>query len=294
MPTLFPPKRILIAGYGFVGETLGRRLMERGHKVWGIRRHSPSSCDGARIVTADLTEPLDPARLPDAPDYVVYLLSSKQRNDEAYRRVRVDGLAHLVEALTARGSRPTRLLYASSTGVYTESDGRWVDEDTPVSPAGFAARRLLEGESLAQSAPFPATVVRFSGIYGAGRLRLLRMIARGEPTCSEGPPAYSNRIHVEDCAAVLEHLMQLEDARDLYLASDNEPVDRCELARWLADALGVPAAKPLPREEHHPDRNNKRCSNRRLKESGYRFLNPSFREGYQQIIDQGFDTSSPI
>lgn len=289
MPTPFRPKRILIAGYGFVGGMLGRRLTAHGHKVWGIRRHSPASFDGARIITADLTEPLDPSRLPDAPDYVVYLLSSKQRTDEAYRRVRVDGLAHLVEALTARGSRPTRLLYASSTGVYTESDGRWVDEDTPVSPAGFAARRLLEGESLALSAPFPATVVRFSGIYGAGRLRLLRMIARGEPTCSEGPPVYSNRIHVEDCAAVLEHLMQLEDARDLYLASDDEPVARCELARRLADALGVPPAKPLPRERAHADRSNKRCSNRRLKESGYRFLYPTFREGYGKIIEEGFE-----
>lgn len=278
----------MIAGYGFVGETLGRRLMDHGHSVWGIRRHSTPSSDGARIIAADLTEPLDPSRLPDAPDYVVYLLSSKKRTDEAYRRIRVDGLAHLLEALTARRSRPARLLYASSTGVYTESDGRWVDEDTSVSPAGFAGRRLLEGESLALSAAFPATVVRFSGIYGAGRLRLLHMIARGEPTCSEGPPVYSNRIHVEDCAAVLEHLMQLNDARDLYLASDDEPVDRCELARWLADALGVPAAKPLPLEASATSRSNKRCSNRRLKESGYRFLFPTFREGYGKIIEERF------
>lgn len=286
MAGLSAPKRVLIAGYGFVGETLGRRLLKQGQSVWGIRRHSPDSCDGARIITADLNELLDPSRLPDGLDYVVYLLSTKERTDEAYRRARVDGLAHLIEALTTHGSHPTRLLFASSTGVYAESDGHWVDEDTPVSPSGFASRRLLEGESLALSAPFPATVVRFSGIYGAGRLRLLRMIARGEPTCSEGPPAYSNRIHVEDCAAVLEHLMQIEDARDLYLASDDEPVDRCELARWLADALGVPLAKPLRRKEPHADRSNKRCSNRRLRESGYRFLYPTFREGYGKIIQE--------
>jgi nucleoside-diphosphate-sugar epimerase len=284
----FAAWRVLIAGYGFVGRALGRRLSEHGCHVWGIRRSHIDYPENVEVVAADLSRPLDPALIPKAPDYVVYLLSSDDRTDAAYHRARVEGLRNLFQALEASDAHPLRLFYASSTGVYPHSDGSWVDEHTPVTPTGFEGSRLLEGEAIARSGRFPATVVRFAGIYGAGRIRLLRKIARGEPTCTEGPPIYSNRIHVEDCAAVLEHLMQLEKPRELYLASDDEPVDRCELARWLAGALGVPAAKPLPREGHHPDHRNKRCSNRRLKESGYRFLYPPFRQGYRQIIDRGF------
>ena len=287
--SLSEPVRILIAGYGFVGRTLGRRLSERGHKVWGIRRSHVAFPEDVEVVAADLSRPLDTALLSEAPDYVVYLLSSDERSDAAYRQARVEGLDNLIEALGVFDAPPLRLLYASSTGVYPHSDGNWVDEDTPVIPGSVEGSRLLEGEARARACPFPSTVIRFAGIYGSGRIRLLRKVARGEPTCSEGPPVYSNRIHVEDCAGVLEHLMQLEHPRELYVASDDEPVDRCELARWLATALGVPPANPLPREEAHADRSNKRCSSRRLKESGYRFLYPTFREGYGKIIRQGFD-----
>ena len=280
---LTTPRNILIAGYGFVGRALGRRLVERGHRIWGLKRTPASPPDGVEIITADLGDSLDPARLPERIDHVVYLLSSKEGTDAAYRRARVDALAHLIEALTARRTGPARLLFASSTGVYAQTDGSWVNEETPAAPNGSAGRILLEGESLALSAPFPTTVVRFSGIYGPGRLRLLRMIARGEPTWAEGPPVFSNRIHVEDCAAVLEHLLALESPRDLYVASDDEPVDRRELAHWLAAALGVPSAPPLP-PEARSRWGNKRCSNACLKASGYRFLYPTFREGYREII----------
>ncbi|MFZ0430993.1 MAG: NAD-dependent epimerase/dehydratase family protein [Acidobacteriota bacterium] len=278
--------RILIAGCGFVGQALGRRLAPRGHRIWGIRRTPGPPVAGIEAITADLARPLDPDLLPSSPDFIVYLVSSKSRSDEAYRTAHVDGLSNLITGLTLAGTQPTRLLVASSTGVYPHSAGEWVAEETPVKPTDTSSRRLCEGEALALSAPFPATVVRFAGIYGAGRIRLLRRIARGEPTCAEGPPEYSNRIHVEDCAAVLEHLMRLDSPHNLYVASDDEPVDRCELAGWLADALGVPPADPLPRTAG-PARGNKRCSNRRLKQSGYRFLFPTFREGYRQIIEAG-------
>lgn len=181
--------RVLIAGYGFVGRALGRRLSERGHCVWGIRRSYIDGPEDVEVVTADLSRPLDPAHLPEAPDYVVYLLSSDERSDAAYRRARVEGLNNLIEALQSRHARPVRLFYASSTGVYPHSDGSWVDEDTPVTTAGFEASRLLEGEALTRSCPFPATVVRFAGIYGAGRIRLLGKIARANRLAPRARPS---------------------------------------------------------------------------------------------------------
>ncbi len=124
--------------------------------------------------------------------------------------------------------------------------------------------------------------MRFGGIYGPGRDRLIREVKAGA-SCVADPPVYTNRIHRDDCAGVLRHLMSLRSPHVVYCGVDSEPAARCVVLDWLADRLGAPPPARLP-----PDPSaarGKRVSNARLLESGYDFLYPSFREGYAQVLD---------
>jgi nucleoside-diphosphate-sugar epimerase len=160
-----------------------------------------------------------------------------------------------------------------------------VDETSETLPREFSGRRLLEGEELLVRGPFAATVVRMAGIYGPGRTRLIHQVRRGEAVCQTPEPRYTNRIHRDDCAGVLQHLMRLSSPEALYLGVDNEPADQAEVLRWLARQLGSPSPRSESRmPSGRESQSNKRCRNSRLLQSGYSFRYPTFREGYKAML----------
>ncbi len=284
-PTEIPQLSVLIAGCGMVGTALGRGLAEEGHRVWGVRRRPWAPPAGIRPIRADLTLPQRISSLPENLDFVVYLVSSDERTDEAYTRAYVEGLRNLLQTLDRRGRKPRRIFFGSSTAVYGQNGGEWVDEESPAEPVRFNGRRILEAESVLFGSPFPGTAIRFAGLYGPDRVRLLKRVLRGLEVRARGRSVYTNRIHVRDAARTIRHLMFLESPEPVYVAADCEPVERNLLIRWLADNLG---ASPPPFAEPGDEpglRGNKRCRNRRLIESGYRFTYPTYREGYRAIID---------
>lgn len=277
--------RILIAGCGDVGSALGSRLAAAGHEVWGLRRSAAALPGGVRLVRADLGEPEALARLPARIDAVVYLATADRFDDHAYERAYVRGARNLLAALEASAGALRRFVFVSSTSVYAQSAGEWVDEDSPTEPVRFSGKRLLEGECLVRRAPARAIVVRFAGIYGPGRSRLQQSVLDAKP-CQQTPPLYTNRIHRDDCAAVLEHVLALDAPEEIYLGADCEPAPQCAVMDWLAAELGVPAPpriEPADEADAKTSR-NKRCRNARLLASGYRFIYPSYREGYAKII----------
>ena len=273
--------RILIAGCGYVGTALAGTLVADSHTVWGLRRHWPSAPSGVRPIEADLSIPATLAGLPADPDFVFYLASPGGTEDPLYRVTYVDGLRNLLEALKARGCRPRRVLFVSSTAVYGQTDGAWVDESSPTEPSHFSGARLLEAEGVLRDGPFAATAVRFGGIYGPRRTGLIDRIRTGRAHYREG--RYTNRIHRDDCVGVLRHLMARDRLESLYLGVDCEPAEEGLLHRWLAGAMGSLAPRPADSDTATP-RGNKRCSNERLLRSGYAFLYPTFREGYAALI----------
>lgn len=278
--------RTLIAGCGFVGTRLALDLATDGHSVWGLRREPDVLPQPIRPVRADLTRPETLAALPPELDLVFFTAAPDRHDDDGYRSVYVDGLRNLIAALAAQGQRPRRLLFTSSTAVYDQNDGSWVDEDSPCEPRHFAGRRLLEAERLVLSAPFPAIVVRLAGIYGPGRGQLVAGVRNGTAACPDGPPVYTNRIHRDDCAGVLRHLATVPDPRPVYLAADHEPADNGTVLRWIAEQLQVPPPPVRPAAELRSwERgSSKRCRNERLTASGYRFRFPTFRDGYAAIL----------
>ncbi len=278
--------KILIAGCGYVGTVLGQRLVTEGHEVWGLRRNNVGSIPKPiHPFPADLTKPQTLSHLPAKLDYLFYTAGSDNRSETAYRAAYVEGITNLLHALQQQGQRPKRLFFTSSTSVYGQSNGEWVDEESPTKPSRFSGRFVLQGEHLLLDGPFPATILRLGGIYGPGRTQLIDKVREGKASCTAGPPQYTNRIHRDDAASALHHLMTLDNPTSLYLGVDHEPTERCTVYRWLAKQLGVPEPPVVPNQASGRG-TNKRCRNDRLLASGYTFTYPTFREGYTSLLDE--------
>lgn len=237
--------RILIAGCGDVGIELGVRLTQAGHTVWGLRRHCDTLPSSVHAFPADLTKPETLSALPPALDVVFYTAAPSGSSADNYRATYVDGIRHLLAALETQGHTLQRFIFTSSTGVYAQEAGEWVDETSPTEPIHFSGRELLVSEQVVLNSSFPATVVRLGGIYGPGRTRLIDSVRKGTAVCTDGPPVYTNRIHRDDCMGVLQHVMKLTQPDRLYLAVDHEPADQCVVLSWLALQLDLPP----PRKE---------------------------------------------
>ena len=276
--------RILIAGCGKLGNVLGRQLADEGHAVWGLRRSADRIAPPLQALSADLCDANSLKDLPWRLDFVVYAAAASAYDDAAYAAAYVDGVRTLLNALYQADQPVRRFLMVSSTSVYGQHDGEWVDEESPTEPGGFGGQRLLQGEQAVLTGPFPGMVVRFAGIYGPGRNRLIERARQGTGCVAE-PARYTNRIHIDDCAGVLAHLMRVPQPASVYLGVDDAPVSECEVMDWLAVQLGVAAPPRFKADDVNSGRGgNKRCRNTRLLESGYRFTYPSYREGYAAML----------
>jgi nucleoside-diphosphate-sugar epimerase len=296
--------RVVILGCGYIGIELGRQLTDAGHDVTGVRR-SDSGCQaiedaGFSAHQADLTDSDDVAGLPDA-DWVVFAASSGGRGADAAREIYVDALGDAIDSYGSRASPPDRFVYTSSTGVYGDHDGEWVDEETPLEPTTDKTEVLVEAERIARERAadygIDGTVARFSGLYGPDRYRLERYI---EGPVTEG---YLNMVHRVDAAGAVAFLLTEDRARDeVVLVTDDEPADKWAFADWLADQCGVDEpTKQTKRERLAEDglsaaaqrriETSKRCSNDYLRELGYAFTYPTYREGYRDAVQAYRDTT---
>jgi nucleoside-diphosphate-sugar epimerase len=292
--------RILIAGCGYVGTKLGTLLAERGDEVWGLRRNPVGLPPSIRPIAADLLDPRLGDRLPKV-DRIVYATAADSSTPDGYRAAYLDGVQNLLNSIAAKEGRIDRFLFLSSTAVYGEAGGEWVDEDSPPSPESFRGEILLRSEQAVHEAigkfgpgEAQAVVLRLGGIYGPTRTRLLERVRSGEARCREGTAEWSNRIHRDDAAGAALHLLLQPAPAPTYIGVDNEPVPLCEVYRYVARLLGVPEPEIIPPSHDAvesgastlPERHGKRCSNRRLRETGFEFLVPTFREGYSAMIGQ--------
>ncbi len=273
--------RILIAGCGYVGSALARQLVQDGHDVFGLRRAPTDLPQGVVPVAADLAAGRDLAAVPGDLDACVTAISADGRSESAYEAAYVRAVRNLRSLLEGESPNCQRWVFTSSTAVYGDELGDWVDEDTSTSPSSFTGRTVLEGERLVLGSGIPhRTVVRLGGIYGPGRTRLIDSVRAGEATCPP-EPTFTNRIHRDDAAGAIRHLLTLDEPAEVYVGVDTDPAERCEVLTWMAEQLGVPAPGTGPGSS----RGNKRASSARLQATGYTFRYPTFREGYRAILD---------
>jgi len=295
--------KVVILGCGYVGLELGRQLRDAGHEAVGVRR-SREGVDavedaGVEAVRADVTDPDALAGVPDA-DALVFAASTGGRGADAARETYVEGLRTVIDHFAARDDPPDRLVYTSSTGVYGDHGGDWVDEETPLDPTTEKTRVLAEAERVAREARergIRGAVARFAGLYGPGRYRLERYL---EGPVTEG---YLNMVHRDDAAGAVRFLLEAADDERLVLVVDDEPVDKWAFADWLADQCGVERPPKRTKEERLQEGDlseaarrriltSKRCSNEKLRDRGYEFAYPTYREGYRAAIDDYRGSSS--
>ena len=275
----------LIVGCGDVGGRLARQLLADGWQVDGLRRSVRDLPEGVRPVAADLSNPRLPEAWPTrAPDYLVYCVAASQHDEAGYQAAYVDGLRQVLDWLKTKGQRPRRLLFVSSSSVYAQQDGEWIDESAATAPEGYSGKVMLEAERLALGSGIPASIVRLTGIYGPGREWLLSQVRQGYRVAEE-PPLYGNRIHAEDAAGLLAHLLQA-DARgvvldDCYIGVDDDPAALADVVGWLREYLGVTEWSDQQRVRRT---GSKRCSNARVRALGWVPQYPSYKEGYAAIL----------
>lgn len=291
---------VLLAGCGDLGTEAGLLFAAAGHRVVGWRRSPeklPPTIEGIR---ADLsTGELPP--IPAGTTAVVVAIAADSPAEDAYRSAYVDGLSNVLDAVLASAAGIRRVLFVSSTAVYGDAGGGWIDERTTPEPGGFSGRVIREAEELLYSrldgTGIAPVVLRLGGIYGPGRTRLIDQV-RGGTAVIPAESRFTNRIHRDDAAAAIVHLCTMEAVpAPVYLGVDSEPAELGDVLTFLAAELGLPhpassaassgsapVAGAAPQSGEPSRGGNKRCSNALLRGTGFEFQYPSFREGYRAVL----------
>ena len=277
--------KILIIGCGAIGTQLALVLAANGHQVTGLKRNPPKSAtDNVDYLVADITTPANLKDLPTDFDAVYFIVSPDGRNEESYRAIYESGLNNLLNKFSLAGANP-HWTFVSSTSVYGQLQGEWVDEDSIAQPGNATSQLIRQAEQKLMTLDAGNIVVRFSGIYGPGREYLLRM-AMQAPAIQQNPPYFTNRIHQQDCIGVLAFLLERRLAgvalEQCYLASDDDPAAMWDVMSWLTEHMNCqpPSVKVID----NGCVMNKRCNNQRLKALGYQFRYPGFKDGYIELI----------
>jgi nucleoside-diphosphate-sugar epimerase len=283
----------MIAGCGDIGCRLAALLLTDGWTVYGLRRSVAKLPAGVLAVSGDLFDARRPEHWPAGQiDYLVYCATPTERDEAGYRAAYVEGLRHVLDWTVRSGHRPKRVLFVSSSGVYGQQHGEWVDEASSAEATGFSGQVMLEAEQVALTSQFPASVVRLTGIYGPGRSDLMNRVRHGYSVATD-PPLYGNRIHADDAAGLLSFLLHASERGvaldDCYIGVDDAPVPLSEVVDWLRQRMGVTQWS----DENSVRRaGSKRCSNARVKALGWAPQYASYREGYEAMLAQGTDKSA--
>ncbi len=289
-------KRVLIAGYGYVGSLVGQRLAEQGMEVIALSRRRPvslisSTHPGIRWVQADLTCRESLSVISGDFDYALYAASSSQGGSQDYTRIYCQGLQNIIHRL--EGHLKKKMIYLSSTGVYGQDDGEWVDEEMPTRPPSETGKILLQAEEVLKRQDSISmncwVIMRLSGIYGPGRSYAMKRIQDGTAVIESSGKRWVNMIHRHDAASAVISAMHEGVCGHVYNTSDAQPVLQSKLYAWLAKQTG---SSPLPKLDTDSVRPIKRrATNKRIRSEklsglkGFVYKYPTYREGYLELMD---------
>ena len=279
---------LLLVGCGDLGmRAAGLLALERWH-ICGVRRHPPKSVGQGNGVdewfARDYSQPGSLGFIEKlAPDFVAATFTPTSMDLQGYRRGFAEGASNLLSGLG--GHRPRLLIMVSSTRVYAESDGGWVDESSALTTTDERGLAIVEAERQFLDSGQAVSVLRCGGIYGAPGGRLLNKIAAGR-VAPELPLRYTNRIHRDDCAGFMVHLLERAlrgmTVEPVYNVVDDNPAPAHDVEAWIAGRLGLVPAHERAAAEQGPV-SHKRCRNDLLHNSGYSLRYPDYRAGYRDV-----------
>lgn len=284
---------VLFAGFGDLGAMAGGLLADAGLRVIALKRTPPAGLrPDIACHAVDLRQPFTlPPALQAQADAVVIAVSPGERTEADYAATYVGAVEHTLRAVRAAGARPRLVLFVSSTGVWPENADQWLTEDVPAQADSWRGETLLRAEQALFASGLPATSLRLGGIYGPGRLMLVRK-AEAILAGREGwpLPAWTNRIHRDDAARMIAFLVNRALSgvalERIYNGVDNEPALNRDVLAYIAgllkggDAVDV-TAKPAP---VNTAVGGKRVGNARIRALGFAFAFPEFRSGYASVL----------
>jgi nucleoside-diphosphate-sugar epimerase len=263
----------LIIGCGYLGGRVADIWIAQGHQVHALTRSSERAIEFSRRgITPIIGDLCDLASLPDLPavETILFAVGYEKASGRSRQQVQLAGLQNVL----ARVTSANRLVYISSSSVYGQSAGEWVDETSdcrPVQPGGISC---LETERWLMSAipespnVAQANVLRLSGIYGPDRLLSRIESLRSGDTLSGSGTEWLNLIHVDDAAAAVIACELHGRPNQAYLVSDDRPISRADYYGLLASLVGAPPPRFDPGS--NPSRGsgglNKKCCNKRLRD----------------------------
>ena len=276
--------KILLVGCGDIGARVAA-YFEDTHCCFGLRRDASSLESPIIPIEADvLNKDLMISVLSESFDVVIITLTPDGFTESDYKKTYLEGATTIKAALNSMANKPKLVIWVSSTRVYRYSYGRHYDEKTPIVKADAYVSALIEAEEEIKKFSGKAIVLRFSGIYGAERLRLLDSVRSGYG-CEQFPERWTNRIHIDDCVRALIHLINKYfegfELDDTYIGTDSLPVTQYELRAWLANRLNIELNKNAKIGNI-----GYKLSNKRLLNSGFKLNFPSYQEGYDMILEQ--------
>ncbi|TWT82216.1 NAD dependent epimerase/dehydratase family protein [Planctomycetes bacterium CA13] len=280
--------RILVVGCGYLGTSVGRISANQGDIVYATTRNASGAVRlrnaGFIPVVVNWTDRRTLRSLPEVDRIVVavsYDTSSRMTRYES----QVGGLRNLLQATPAK----VNLCYISTTGVYHQTDGSWVDERSPTFPTRQGGVVHLQAEELLHRyrPDSPWTILRLAGIYGPGRVPRIADVIAGRCIASN-QSGFLNLIHVHDAARAVRAALQNAPNR-LYAVSDNQPMRRSEFYREIARQCGAPMpsfrSPDINSSKQLRSESNKRIWNRRLRADLLpKLLYPTYRDGLVQVL----------
>ncbi|ADZ93330.1 NAD-dependent epimerase/dehydratase family protein [Marinomonas mediterranea] len=279
--------RVLVAGCGDIGASIATNWAEKGAHVSAVRRTGTDFPEGVSGITADLTN-ISPSQLPDV-DLIYLIMTPQGRTEQAYRSAYVDTAKALESRYAKEDQKSTpKLIFVSSTSVYGENQGEWIDESSIAKPQKDTAKCLLQAEQILSDA-FGACSARCSGIYGPGRYRLIEKV---KSATEWGINSWTNRIHRDDVVSglmllgerLLDGAAQENKTSPLphIILTDDTPVSMWEVKLWIASRIGATVNAGdgcdfIPQS-------GKRIQANYLKECGWMLTYPSYVLGYEQLL----------
>jgi nucleoside-diphosphate-sugar epimerase len=285
---------LLSFGHGYSARALGRRLLAEGWRVIGTTRSATSAAairaEGAEAVAWDDTAAVAAALA--AASHILISAAPDAAGDPV--------LARYGAAIAAAAPRLDWAGYLSTTGVYGDHQGGWVDEDTALAPTTARGRMRVAAEAawqrLAAETGLRLHIFRLAGIYGPGRGPFAKL-REGSARRIVKPGQVFSRIHVEDIAAVLAASIARPDPGRIYNVCDNEAAPPEDVIAHAAQLLGlpVPPAEAWDEAEMSPMARSfyaesKRVRNDRItRELGVRLAYPDYRAGLAALLAESGD-----
>ena len=278
-------KTLLSFGHGYSAQALARRLLPEGWRIIGTTRSNEKA---ERLREQGIEPVLWPhGDLSGAFEEAAAILSSAGPNEAGdpvlglYR----DDIARIAHRLDWAG-------YLSTTGVYGDHQGAWVDEDTPLIPSTKRGEMRVKAEAEWQAIPgLPLHIFRLAGIYGPGRGPFAKVRA-GTARRIVKPGQVFSRTHVDDIAQILHASLMQPNPGAIYNVCDDDPAPPQDVIAYAAELLGLPLPPEVPFEQADMSpmgrsfyAESKRVRNDRIKdELGVRLLYPDYRTGLQALL----------